>query len=109
MGGICKLRLSRYRWRTLLSHVIETSKRRASRLSARKTVEPSNTASQIESHPCSPGVQGPLLGRSRSGDGRQTEQFFVDEGQLRSQDRPTVARAHGGIRGIATSAALVGV
>src|SRR5260370_26728774 len=41
-----------------------------------------------------------------SGDGRPTEQRFVDEGQLRSQDLPTVARAHGAIRGRSTSAAL---
>src|SRR6266581_577861 len=51
----------------------------------------------------------PLLGSSRSGDGRPTQQRFVDEGQQRSQDGPTVARAHGGIRGRATSAALGGV
>src|SRR5713226_3870562 len=51
----------------------------------------------------------PLLGSSRSGDGRQSEQRFVDGGKLRSQDGPTVARRHGGICGRATSPALVGV
>src|SRR5713101_10068406 len=51
----------------------------------------------------------PLLGSSRSGDGRPTEQRFVDGGQLCSHDGPPVARAHGGRRGSATSAALGGV
>src|SRR5438067_2242495 len=35
----------------------------------------------------------PLLGSSRSDDGRPTEQRFVDAGQLRSHDGPPVARA----------------
>src|SRR5258708_19923775 len=51
----------------------------------------------------------PLLGSSRSGDGRPTEQRFVEEGQLRSQDWPTVASENGDIRGRATAAALAGV
>src|SRR5260370_9430353 len=49
----------------------------------------------------------PLLGSSRSGDGRQTEQRFVDEAQLRSQDWPTVPRAHRGRPCSATSPAPV--
>src|SRR5437016_1841015 len=39
----------RYRWRTLLSNIIEASKMRTPSLSTRKTVKPCQTANDIES------------------------------------------------------------